>query len=172
MKVEWCDVIGVELHPGMTHRDDRGTFVKHYDAGHDAVTARQVCTSFNHLRGTVRGLHLQLPPFEETKLVWCTSGELWDVMVDTRREQPTFGCWANVRLAAGDGNLLVVPPGVAHGYQTLSDNTSVAYVIDGEYRADAARTVAWNDPSIGVAWPLDVTAISADDRKGTEWPPS
>lgn len=170
MRVEWQDLAGVELHIAAQHTDERGTFVKHYSTSRPSVSAQQVCSSFNRVRGTLRGLHVQLAPHLETKLVWSTAGELWDVLVDARPEEPTYGCWTAIHLSASEGELLSVPAGVAHGYQTLVDGTSVAYVIDGGYSPDAARTLAWNDPTLAIAWPLDPTTMSLADRKGMAWP--
>lgn len=170
MKVDWHDIAGVQLHVPKVHTDDRGSFVKHYDSAVLMVVAQQICSTFNRVRGTVRGMHLQAPPFEERKLLWCTAGEIWDVLVDMRHDASTYGAWTAVHLRAEAPELLEVPPGVAHGYQTLVDATSVTYVIDGRYDADAAWTLAWDDPTVGVDWPLDVTSISEGDRTGMAWP--
>ena len=170
MRVEWSEMAGVELHPARAHADARGSFFKLYESSGEPTETRQVCTSYNHRSGTLRGLHLQLPPHEETKLVWCTAGALLDVLVDTREDSATYGAWTSVELRADDPELLVVPRGVAHGYQTLVDGTAIAYVIDGVHAPEDARTLAWDDPEVGIRWPLAVTAISPADKDGAAWP--
>jgi dTDP-4-dehydrorhamnose 3,5-epimerase len=94
------------------------------------------------------------------------------VLVDMRSDQPTYGSWWAETLSSDNPMSLLVPPGIAHGYQTLSDDTVVSYLICGEFRPKSARTLAWNDPTIAVPWPLDVTEISESDRNGTPWPVS
>lgn len=173
MRVDWTAIAGVEVEPAARHHDERGTFEKLYDGSSErALTVFQVCTSFNRTRGTVRGLHVQLAPHDEHKSLWCSTGALFDVLVDTRRDETTFGDWAGVNLAATEAVLLRIPPGVAHGYQTLIDDTTVTYLITGDHVPSAARTVVWNDPSVGVSWPLDVSVISPADRAGRPWPVS
>lgn len=167
-RVDWHHIAGVELHDGAVHDDSRGNFVKLWSA--DPLAVDQVCTSFNRRSGTIRGLHLQLMPSLERKFVWCTSGELWDVLLDTRQDQPTYGAWTAIRLEAAEPALLEVPRGVAHGYQTLRDSTGVAYLISGDHDPTCARTIAWDDPTLGITWPLEVSEISAGDRNGTPWP--
>lgn len=167
-RLEWDQLAGVTLHDSTVHVDARGNFVKLWGDG--ALVVDQVCTSYNVRAGTLRGLHLQLPPSVERKYVWCTAGALWDVLVDARADEPTFGSWAAVRLGADEPALLEVPPGVAHGYQTLADGTGVGYLISGAYDATSARTLAWDDPTVGISWPLQVSEISAADRDGRPWP--
>ena len=169
MRVGIGEIDGVVLHEPTIHADDRGSFVKHYSSP-SPLAARQVCSSFNARRGTIRGMHLQVEPHGETKLVWCTAGRIWDVVVDTREEQPTYGAWGGVLLDSSESRLLEIPAGVAHGYQALVDVTSVAYVIDGEHVPSAARTLAWNDPTIRIEWPLPVGVMSENDLNGQSWP--
>lgn len=173
MRVEWSDLAGVVLEAPQRHEDGRGSFDKLYDGGGlGSITATQLCTSFNRVSGTVRGLHVQLAPHLERKSLWCTSGQLFDVLVDTREEEPTYGSWAAVRLTAAEPRLLRLPPGIAHGYQTLLDNTAVAYLIDGTFSPSSARTIRWDDASLGIEWPLPVSMISESDRGGQSWPVS
>lgn len=170
MRIEWQEISGVAVHASSVHVDSRGNFVKLWNE--PGLSIDQVCTSFNKRRGTVRGLHVQVPPATERKLVWCLSGRLLDVLVDTRADQPTYGQWTGIELSAAEPALLEVPAGVAHGYQTLEDSTSVGYLISGIHDPQSARTLAWDDSALGIDWPLEVTEMSANDRNGRRWPPS
>ncbi len=123
--------------------------------------------SFNRRKGTLRGLHYQVPPHGEVKLVRCPRGAIYDVIVDLRPDSPTFMKWTGVELAEGDGRLLYVPEEFAHGFQTLQDDTEVSYEVSEFYAPDFERGVRYNDPAFGVDWPLVVTVISAKDRA---WP--
>ncbi len=114
--------------------------------------------------GTLRGMHLQVAPHEEAKLVRCVRGAIFDVFVDLREESPTFLRIAGVRLDAERGDAVFVPGGCAHGYQTLTDDTDVLYAMSTRYAANAARSVAWNDSELGIAWPLPNPIMSAVDR--------
>jgi dTDP-4-dehydrorhamnose 3,5-epimerase len=111
MRVEWTDVRGVVLEAAQRHEDARGSFEKLYDGSSTGpLTTTQLCTSFNRRSGTVRGLHVQVAPHLEHKAVWCGSGEIFDVLLDTRPGEPTFGCWVGVRLSGAHQQLLRVPP--------------------------------------------------------------
>ena len=171
MKVDWSDLAGVHLEPATRTRDSRGSFEKLYDGtASGPLVANQVCTSFNRTRGTLRGLHVQVPPAGETKAIWCSAGEVFDVMVDARRSHGTYGDWAAVRLAGSEPQLLRLPPGIAHGYQTLTDAAVLSYLIDGTFNPECARTIRWDDASLRIEWPIDVTVVSESDRGGLSWP--
>jgi dTDP-4-dehydrorhamnose 3,5-epimerase len=171
MRVDWSELAGVTVVDSIRHVDDRGSFAKLFDADTGAgLSARQVCMSTNHVRGTVRGLHVQVAPFPETKRIWCAAGELWDVLVDLRQDEPTYGAWAAVELSALEPRLLCVPPGVAHGFQTMTDDCVIVYLIDGFYSSESSRTLLWNDPDVAVEWPLPPTRISPTDARGEPWP--
>ncbi|MFL6106650.1 MAG: dTDP-4-dehydrorhamnose 3,5-epimerase family protein [Marmoricola sp.] len=173
MRVEWSDLAGVVLEVAVRHEDVRGSFDKLYESrDRGSLTASQLCTSFNRASGTVRGLHVQVAPHLEHKSLWCTSGKLFDVLVDMREEEPTYGDWAAVNLSAAQPCLLRLPPGIAHGYQTLADATAVTYLIDGTFAPLSARTIRWNDAKLGIDWPLPMTVISDSDRDGLSWPVS
>ncbi len=122
--------------------------------------------SFSAARGTVRGLHFQLPPFAQAKLVRVISGAILDVAVDLRRGSPTFGRHVAVRLDAAEGKQLFVPVGFAHGFCTLEDNTAVAYKVTAFYNREHDRGLRWNDPAIGIDWPIreDDAQLSDKDR--------
>lgn len=172
MRVDWSELSGVSLEPAVRFRDERGSFEKLYDGSAGPLGVTQLCTSYNAATGTVRGLHVQVAPHLERKALWCTSGELFDVLVDTRPDEPTYGCWAGVHLTAVGAELLRLPPGIAHGYQTLAADTALCYLIDGDFAPGSARTLRWDDPTVQVEWPLPVTVMSDSDRDGRPWPVS
>jgi dTDP-4-dehydrorhamnose 3,5-epimerase len=157
--------------------DDRGSFARTFcqeefrREGLDPCVA-QCSVSFNRARGTLRGLHLQAAPHEEAKLVRCTAGAIYDVILDLRRGSRTFAKWWAVELAARSDRLLYVPAGVAHGFQTLQPGTEVSYQMSRPHAADAATGVRWDDPAFAIAWPLDVSAISSADRDRADFAPA
>jgi dTDP-4-dehydrorhamnose 3,5-epimerase len=126
--------------------------------------------SFNKRAGTLRGLHYQAAPWEEAKLVRCTTGAIYDVLVDVRSGSPTCGkCYA-VELSAQNRHMVYVPQGFAHGFQTLTDDAEVFYQMSQEYHAEAARGLRWNDPTLAIAWPeCGERILSAADRCLPEW---
>jgi dTDP-4-dehydrorhamnose 3,5-epimerase len=124
----------------------------------------QCSISFNRSRGTLRGMHYQVAPNEEAKLVRCTAGAIWDVIIDLRPSSPTFRHWISVELTARNHRMLYVPEGFAHGFLTLDDDTEVAYQISEFYAAECARGVRWNDTAFGIRWPEEVRVISARDQ--------
>ncbi len=149
--------------------DERGFFARTWcrkEFGQHGLNPRLVqCNiSFNYKRGTLRGMHYQLAPFEEAKLVRCTKGAIHDVIVDLRPASTTFGRHINVLLNAENRTMLYVPEGFAHGFLTLEDNTEVFYQMSEAYAPDHARGFRWNDPKFGIEWPSDVNVISDRDR--------
>ena len=120
--------------------------------------------SYNTKKGTVRAFHFQRSPHEQAKLVSCISGKIWDVMVDLREDSPTRHQWVGTELTEGDGKSLYIPPGCAHGFATLADNSTVAYLIQGTYVPEASSVIRWDDPTLGVEWPIDVPILSDKDR--------
>jgi dTDP-4-dehydrorhamnose 3,5-epimerase len=142
------------------HRDDRGFFAESYNkrAFAKAVGSDVEFVQDNHSRssrGVLRGLHYQLPPRAQGKLVRVAAGEIFDVAVDMRRASATFGRWTGVVLSADKGNQLWIPPGFAHGFLTLSESADVLYKASDYYDPGCERSVIWNDPDIGIAWNLD-----------------
>ena len=125
--------------------------------------------SFNRLRGTVRGMHYALAPHAETKLVRCTMGAIHDVIVDLRRDSPTYLQAAGIELSAENRAALYIPAGFAHGFQTLRDDTEVLYMIDRAYVAEAARGLRWDDPALAVDWPEPVAVIAERDLAFPAW---
>jgi dTDP-4-dehydrorhamnose 3,5-epimerase len=149
--------------------DERGLFARLWQDNEfvrQGLKARVVETnsSFNKWRGTLRGMHFQIAPHQEAKLVRCTAGAIYDVIVDLREESPTFRHWIAVELTSSNRLMLYIPEGLAHGYQTLEDNTEVAYQMSEYYHPESARGVRWNDPAFGFKWPLQVSMISERDR--------
>lgn len=152
--------------------DDRGFFARAWDAQEMAAagvetTIAQMNVSRTALAGTVRGLHLQREPHAEDKLIRCTRGALWDVAVDLRAGSPTRGHHVGVELDADSHRALFVPKGCAHGFQTLTDDTEVFYLVSARYAPDHEAGVRFDDPALAIAWPLPVTVVSDKDRS---WP--
>jgi dTDP-4-dehydrorhamnose 3,5-epimerase len=151
------------------HEDERGFFARtfcqeEFEAlGLDA-TVVQSSVSFNRQRGTLRGMHYQTPPHEETKVVRCTAGAIYDVIIDLRPLSPTFVQWHGVTLSAENRTMFYIPAGFAHGFLTLEDNTEVLYQMSEFYYPDSARGVRWDDPAFGIEWPAEPTAISDRDK--------
>lgn len=123
----------------------------------------QCNTSFNSRRGTLRGMHYQEAPYPEVKLVRCTRGAVYDVIVDLRPASPTFRRWVGVQLTEENGASLYVPEGMAHGFQTLVDNSEVFYQMGEYYYPELARGVRWNDTAFAIEWPLENPSLSEKD---------
>ena len=152
-----------------TITDDRGFFARAWCveefAAHGLDTALVQCNlSFNKQQGTVRGMHYQMMPFAETKVVRCIRGALYDVIIDLRPTSPTYLQWLGVSLSAENRTALYVPQGFAHGFQTLTDETEVFYQMSAFYAPEYARGVRWNDPRFGIVWPLPVTVMAGKDQ--------
>jgi dTDP-4-dehydrorhamnose 3,5-epimerase len=154
-------------------QDARGHFARAWCckefAGQGLVTELvQANTAFNHHKGTVRGMHYQLAPYAETKLVRCTRGAIFDVIVDLRPSSATYCRSFSIRLTDDNGCMLYVPEGFAHGYQTLSDNSEIFYLVSEYYASAYERGVRWDDPRFEIQWPIsDGVVISDKDRA---WP--
>ena len=151
-------------------RDERGSFSRtfcreEFRAHGIELTVVQCSVSFNVRRGTLRGLHYQAPPKAEAKLVRCTAGEAFDVIADLRPGSPTFGRWFATELTAAGGRMIYVPEGFAHGFQTLRDETELFYMVSESYSPPHARGVRWDDPQLGIRWPMAPTVMSARDRE-------
>ncbi|HTS07791.1 MAG TPA: dTDP-4-dehydrorhamnose 3,5-epimerase [Candidatus Eisenbacteria bacterium] len=149
--------------------DERGFFArswckKEFEAQGLNTRLAQCNVSFNARRGTLRGIHYQAAPYEESKLIRCTQGAIYDVLLDLRPESPTFKEWVAVVLTAEKRNMAYVPEGLAHGFLTLENKTEVFYQMSQFYDADSARGVRWDDPAFQIAWPERVEVISERDR--------
>ena len=131
----------------------------------------QCSISLNKWRGTLRGMHYQLPPCTEAKLVRCVRGAIYDVVLDIRRRSPTFGQWQAVELSEENFCMLYVPEGVAHGFQTLADNSHVFYQISTPFSREHARGVRWDDPLFAIDWPISDPILSQKDRSYPDFHP-
>jgi dTDP-4-dehydrorhamnose 3,5-epimerase len=164
----------VSLEP---RRDERGFFARTWCAAEferAGLEARivQMSLSRNPRAGTLRGLHYTLPSSREAKLIRCSRGRVLDVALDLRRGSPSYLQHVAVELDADSGDALYVPPGVAHGFQTLVDDTDVSYAMTEAYREELTRGVRYDDASFGITWPLAVSAIHERDRRYPDWDPS
>lgn len=158
MNFSETEIGGAHLIELERHGDERGWFARTFDR--DEFERRglepaviQCNTSFNERAGTLRGMHLQAEPHGEPKLVRCTRGAIFDVIVDLRPESPTHTAWYGIELTPDNGRMLYIPVGVAHGFQTLADGSEVAYQMGHEYVPDSATGVRWDDPAFGIDWP-------------------
>lgn len=156
----------IELEP---RRDPRGLFARTWCrrelAQQGLETAVEQCSlSFNPRAGTLRGMHYQAPPHGEVKIVRCTRGALYDVIVDLRPSSPAFRRWFGVELSADNRRMLYIPEGVAHGFLTLVPDTEVSYQMSRVHVPEAARGVRWNDPAFAIDWPAPVECLSERDR--------
>jgi dTDP-4-dehydrorhamnose 3,5-epimerase len=156
----------IDLEP---RRDERGFFARafcqHEFAAHGLKpVVAQANIAFNHRQGTLRGLHFQFPPAAETKLVRCTRGGIFDVIVDLRPESPTYLRHFGAELTADNYRALYVPERCAHGYQALEDNTEIAYQVGEFYTPGAEGGLRYDDPRLGIEWPIPITELSPKDQ--------
>jgi dTDP-4-dehydrorhamnose 3,5-epimerase len=164
------DACLIEMEP---KSDERGFFARafcerEFERAGLATRFCQMNTSFNTKCGTLRGMHYQLAPSSEAKIIRCVSGALYDVIADLRPDSPTFGKWHGTTLSAGNRIMLYVPHGFAHGFLTLTDATEVFYLHSAFHAPGAERGIRWDDPWLAIAWPGEPVEISAKDRT---WPP-
>lgn len=166
------DIPDVILVRPRVFRDERGLFTEIYQAS--AYQAQGLTARFvqdNHSRSkyrALRGLHFQIPPAEQGKLVYVTRGEVFDVALDIRKGSPTYGTWVSQRLSDRNRHMLYVPGGFAHGFQVLSrEGADVAYKVTAEYDPDLSRGIAWDDPTLKIPWPHGDPILSEQDRR---WP--
>ena len=156
--------------------DDRGFFARSFCAAefrrHGLVDRFvQANVSFNRRRGTLRGLHYQDEPRPESKLVRCTRGRVFDVAVDLRADSPSYCRWVSSELSAENRRALYIPPGCAHGFLSLEDNSEMLYLMGVEYDPGLARGVRWDDPAFSIAWPLQPDVISQRDSAYSDFRP-
>jgi dTDP-4-dehydrorhamnose 3,5-epimerase len=150
--------------------DERGWFGETYKRSEFAAQGiafdfLQDNHSYSRLKGTLRGLHFQREPAAQGKLVRCVAGEILDVAVDIRKGSPTFAKWVSARISSDNHAAIWVPRGFAHGILTMTDNSEVIYKLTSEYSADDERSIRWNDPSIGIGWPLSNPILSKKDAE-------
>jgi dTDP-4-dehydrorhamnose 3,5-epimerase len=154
------------------HTDERGFFARMWCeeefAAHGLSTQIVQCSmSMSLKKGTLRGMHFQTAPHEEIKFIRCTRGAMYDVLLDLRPDSPTYLKWHAEELTETNGTQLYIPAGIAHGFQSLEDNTEMCYQISAAYASDFAGGVRWDDPAFGIVWPEAERTIS---RKDQEWP--
>lgn len=171
MKVECLAIADVKLLTPAVHRDQRGWFTETWNS--NTLQAAGIAASFvqdnqaySNVRGTLRGLHFQLPPAAQDKLVRVISGSILDVAVDLRRGSATFGRHVSVVLTAEAGTQIWVPKGFAHGYVTLSDATEVAYKVTDYYSPACDRGIRWDDPGLGIDWQVAPSDVVISDKDG------
>jgi dTDP-4-dehydrorhamnose 3,5-epimerase len=168
-----CAVSGVRVVHPEPRLDERGRFMRAWcrdefvHAGIEFVPA-QANMGLSERKGTVRGLHYQIAPALEAKLVRCTAGSVFDVVVDVRAGSPTYLHWHGETLSAENARMLYVPEGCAHGCVSLEDHTEIYYLTSALYAPASVRGIRFDDPAIGIAWPIEVTEVSPQDQK---WPP-
>jgi dTDP-4-dehydrorhamnose 3,5-epimerase len=148
--------------------DERGFFARAFCRNELAEhglesTVAQANLSYNHKRGTLRGMHMQAPPHGEDKMVRCVAGAIWDAIVDLRPGSPTYLKWFGVELSAANRLMLYVPKGFAHGYQSLTDGSEVLYMVTQFYTPGAELGLRWNDPAFGIPWPVADPILSPKD---------
>ncbi|MDB5776806.1 MAG: dTDP-4-dehydrorhamnose 3,5-epimerase [Herbaspirillum sp.] len=170
MQTTATDIAGVAIVQSGRRLDERGGFARWFCDGELApelqgAAVRQINHSHSRDRGTVRGMHFQTPPHAEKKLIRCLAGRIFDVVVDLRRGSPTFLAWRGFELAAGDDRALLIPEGCAHGFQTLSDDVQLLYLHTAPYTPAAEGAVRFDDPRIGIAWPLPPQHLSERDMQ-------
>jgi dTDP-4-dehydrorhamnose 3,5-epimerase len=172
MRFEETGIAGAMVIEPAPHADSRGRFMRSWcvrefaDSGIEFVPV-QANRGFSTKRGTLRGMHFQAEPASEAKLVSCARGAIFDVVLDLRPESSSFLKWRGVMLSGDNGRMLYLPPGCAHGYQTLEPDAEMEYMTSAFYTPSAVRGVRHDDPAFGIQWPLAVTAMSEQDQN---WP--
>ena len=156
--------------------DDRGFFARMFcenEFAQAGLTPKfvQINNSLSAAKGTLRGMHYQLPPRAETKLVRCVRGRLWDAILDLRPNSPTFGQWFGAELNAENRLMMYVPRGFAHAILTLADETEVIYLVSEFYAPEQERGVRWNDPRFEITWPIEPSDISPKDARWPDFDP-
>lgn len=149
-------------------KDERGFFARTFDLNffrENGLNSNfiQSSISYNVTKGTLRGMHYQIDPFAETKLISCTNGKIFDVLIDLRPDSKTFKKWQSIELDSKHYSSLYIPEGIAHGFQTLEDNSVLFYQISNIYKPDFSRGIRWNDPFFNIDWPLEISEISKKD---------
>ena len=169
MRIEFTEFPGLAVITPKVHQDERGFFLETYRR--DKLQAAGLPWDFtqaNHARsetpGVLRGLHYQAPPTAQAKLVWVTAGEVFDVVVDIRRGSPTFGRHFSIKLTAREFTRLLVPKGFAHGYVTLTPGVEFQYMVDAYYSPAHEEGIAWDDPDLGIDWPVAEPLLSGKDK--------
>jgi len=160
---------GVFIIENKKFEDERGFFLRCWDAKEFSKSGLnpnvvQCNTSYTKKKGTIRGLHYQIFPHQESKLIWCIKGEIFDVIVDLRPESKTFKKWFSIQLTSDNYKMLYVPEGFAHGFQSLKDEVKIFYQNSQHYAPEFERGIRWDDPTFNINWPLKPTLISKKDK--------
>jgi dTDP-4-dehydrorhamnose 3,5-epimerase len=176
MTITELPITGARLLAGAPARDARGSFEVFWEAADLAAVGISFAPanahhSYNDRAGTLRGMHYQRALHGQVKLVSCVRGKILDVIVDVRPASPTYLRWAAVELAAASGRAVYIPSGCAHGFLTLEDHSTVAYLIENDYRPEATATLRWNDPRFGIQWPVSEPILSERDRFAPDFQP-
>lgn len=162
---------GVLLYSGKVSADSRGSFIKFFEKnpcksrGFDP-DINSLAISSNVEQGTIRGLHFQSPPYEEEKLISCFQGNIFEVIVDLRRDSPTVGKWAGIEVGDAEPVTLCLPKGIAHGYQTLTPGVKMLYGLSSEFNQEHSYSLNYADDNLNIIWPLPVKEISEKDSRG------
>lgn len=170
MEVQTTQLDGLYLIKPVVFKDPRGFFFESYslrtlsEKGISTIFVQDNC-SYSSVKGVVRGLHFQLPPYTQTKLVRVVRGAVWDVVVDLRKNSQTFGKWQAFELTAENFQMLYIPKGFAHGFCTLTDNTEFMYKNDAFYEPAYESGIRWNDPTLAIQWPVETPLLSSKDEK-------
>ena len=149
--------------------DQRGVFSRLFcsDEFHEIGFYKQIVQinqSYNRIKGTIRGMHFQYPPFAEDKIIKCLRGVVYDVLIDLRKNSPTFLKWHAIELSPEMNNMVLIPPGCAHGFQTLTENSELLYFHTEYYNPKSEGAIRFDDQRIGIHWPIDVSNVSEKDR--------
>ncbi|HUI31350.1 MAG TPA: dTDP-4-dehydrorhamnose 3,5-epimerase [Candidatus Acidoferrales bacterium] len=162
------EIPGLILIEPLTHSDERGFFMETYRADEfEKVGIKKEFIQDNHslsIKNVIRGLHFQIKPHAQSKLVRCIRGEIYDVAVDLRKRSKTFGKWLGVKLSASNKRMLYIPAGFAHGFSTISDEAEVIYKVDELYSREDERGIVFNDTHLGIDWKVDNPIVSSKDR--------
>jgi len=172
MRLTPTEIPGVMVVDAAVQSDERGGFGRTYDEATFAAAGLptrwpQCNTSWNTRRGTLRGLHYQAPPRPDPKIVRCTAGGVFDVVVDLRPDSPAFRRWIGIELSAARRNAIYIPVGCAHGFLTLEDASEVFYMMAEVYAPELARGARWNDPAFAISWPFPPAVLNERDAT---WP--
>lgn len=175
MKFETTPIPGAYVIHPEPRADERGFLARTYcerEFAAQGLNTRwvQFSTVFNKHAGTLRGMHYQIAPHEEIKVVRCTAGAVWDVIVDLRADSPAYCRWFGVELSAENRASIYIPAGVAHGMQTLVDGAELLYMMSAFYAPAAARGARWNDPAFGIVWPAPPAGGRVIHPKDEAWP--
>ena len=154
--------------------DERGFFARSWDTKifeENGLNSKIVQCNVSHSakKGTLRGMHYQISPFEESKLIRCTRGKIFDVLIDLRKDSSTYKKWQGFELSSENHNMVYVPEGFAHGFQSLEDDTEICYQVTQFYNPESERGIRWNDLTFKIKWPLENKVISEKDNKWSDF---